>query len=347
MSSYDHFLRSGCALNIIVAAITPTSGQPDSGNVANLSALELTILANLERSTDRKLLSEILKVDKQVVASKFDKLRTEGYITREDYLTEKGFEAVRRGRQEGRIRPRGESPKPEAETATAGQADELSNLDVALLAGLVHVKDDEGLSRLAGVDSKEVEARLDRLYNQGYITEDNRLSSKGYEAASKHRGGPLSAEAISVPFGSGMERLSKRPVRVALSATFILLYGIAGIALGLMFIFEGLFMGAISTGIDMSGLAEASLGGLVLGGIFVAMGVAGVASGWGLWRGERWGAYLGAVLLVAGIGLTTIPFLIANNPSPALTEYEFEGVILAGNSFLLILLLWAFSRLSS
>lgn len=287
-----------------------------------------------------------MKVDPDVISAKFDRLRSLGYITNSDYLTEKGFETLSKARQEGKIRPARRGASQRGVDEQPREPSELTALDVALLAGLVHVKDDDALAKLIGVDPDEVGRRLDHLYDEGYVTEKNRLSAKGYEAVNESgRTTPVGLQT-EVPFGSERGRVSQRPIRVAVAATFTLLYGVIGVGLGIAFMSFGLALGGFSS-IAPSGVADyASLGGLVIGGALLVMGIVGMTSAWGLWRGERWGAYASGFLLFLGMTVAVIGLLFSSESRAPLVLDEIGGIVLASNIALLVLLVYGFNDLT-
>jgi hypothetical protein len=312
----------------------------------------LTLLANLDKTKDVKMLSDFMNVDPEVISEKFEKLRRGGYVTKNNLLSEQGFEYLRRARQDGRLKSRdtGQEPSPVGDEENA----QLSSLDYALLSGLSEGKDDRGISRITGVDDKEVERRLDALYQMGYISGKNKLSAKGFEALTAAPPGSKMA-GPSEPSISPRRRWARefeRPVRVASAAILLLLYGITGTIAGVYIMVLALVLGGTSSfflSAFGSGLALASIGSLVIGGGVLIMGVLGMVSCWGLWRVQRWGAYLGGGLLGFGfmVALAMLLYLFVSGQTAPLIFYEVAGVVLVGNGVLLVLVDSGFSRLSN
>jgi hypothetical protein len=139
----------------------------------------------------------------------------------------------------------------------------------------------------------------------------------------------------------------ERPLRVTISSILFVIYGLVGIGLSFLFIIGGFVLGGIAT--FAGGLAyynsfagNASVGFLLLGGVFLFMGVIGIVCGYWLWRVQIWGASIGMVLLAIGMALALIPLLSVRN----LITGELTGTVWLGNIAMMILLFFSWPRLA-
>ena len=147
---------------------------------------------------------------------------------------------------------------------------------------------------------------------------------------------PLKREAEEVELTP-----SERPMRLAVSSFFMVLYGIFGIGLSIVFLLAGFATGFVSSAPGLNALALASVGVLALGGLFLVMGIVGVISGVWLWGGKPYGIYSGIPLLVIGL---LIAIILAGSVH-ALAAWEISAAIIAANGALLILLFACWHRL--
>jgi uncharacterized membrane protein (DUF2068 family) len=108
----------------------------------------------------------------------------------------------------------------------------------------------------------------------------------------------------------------------------------------------GLALGGFSSFAPSSVADYASLGGLVIGGALLVMGIVGMTSAWGLWRGERWGAYASGFLLFLGMTVAVIGLLFSSESRAPLVLDEIGGIVLASNIALLVLLVYGFNDLT-
>jgi hypothetical protein len=80
--------------------VVVTSKETPAVVVSGLTSLELTILRSFSIRKSRKEIAKETGVSEKVISEKADKLRTEGFVTSGDALTEKGYEAIRQPAQE-------------------------------------------------------------------------------------------------------------------------------------------------------------------------------------------------------------------------------------------------------
>lgn len=140
----------------------------------------------------------------------------------------------------------------------------------------------------------------------------------------------------------GVSVISTRPMRLTVSSVLFVIYGLTGIGLSIIFLLAGFATGIISP-IPSSGLlAIASVGLLLLGGVFLVMGILGVICGAWMWGVKLWGIYIGIPLLMIGL-VTSFFFAVA---AQVLLAWEITGTIWAVNLILIALLLssWAWVR---
>jgi DNA-binding MarR family transcriptional regulator len=130
-----------------------------------LSVLELTLLRNLKQTRKGKELSDMTNVDKKIVSEVLDRLCDEGYVGEHTQVTEKGFNLLNQPSVRVREEPRGQ----------------LSPLELLLLRNVHPWNKDKELSRLANVDLATVSDKLDKLYDEDYITEKHMLTEKGFD----------------------------------------------------------------------------------------------------------------------------------------------------------------------
>lgn len=109
------------------------------------------------------------------------------------------------------------------------------------------------------------------------------------------------------------EAKAERPLGVAILAVLDILGGILALFVGIGFM-------ALSAIIAEMGGAEV-LGGLfaffeafiiVLGLIFLVLGILGIAVGWGFWKGSGWAWILGVVFYVIGIILGVVSLALGD-----------------------------------
>jgi hypothetical protein len=297
------------------------------------------ILANLDKSSNRKLWSEVTKVDPKVLDEKVAELHTKGYITAGNLLTEKGFNSLVQARQQGRLG----GSEQDAGGVLAAPARELTSLDYTVLNQLQRERSEDSLSKLTGVDRRVVIGKLNQLYSEGYITEKKALTVKGFEALSQAPASYRMQGAKELPATLRVE--TERSTRVIVGSILTALYGLFDFSASFVFIIGG-FVSGMVTPLPELGLqfAAASVALLVLGGILLVTGIAGLICGWWLWRGQRRGAQGGIILAVLGIAITFI-LGIASRPIASLTTYELVGTVWVCNGFLLLLLVASWPRL--
>ena len=121
----------------------------------------------------------------------------------------------------------------------------------------------------------------------------------------------------------------------------IILYGIFGTGLAILFIFAGFATGFVSNVPNLTSLALASVGLLALGGLFLVMGILGIISGIWLWGGKIHGVYSGIPLLVIGC----IVGIALGGSVQTLAGWEISATILAVNVTLLALVFACWQKL--
>jgi hypothetical protein len=137
----------------------------------------------------------------------------------------------------------------------------------------------------------------------------------------------------------------ERSTRVMVSSILLLIYGVVGIGLSVLFIIAGFTAGFFAGfgGLPSQIVAATSIGLLVLGGLILFMGILGIVCGWWLWRGKLWGVMAGIPLLLLGIVIVTIFASIY----PSLTTDELAGAIWIGNGLMMVLLFASWSSLAA
>jgi hypothetical protein len=138
----------------------------------------------------------------------------------------------------------------------------------------------------------------------------------------------------------------ERLLRVTISSILFVIYGLVGIGFSFLFIIGGFVLGGIATFagsfVSYNPFAgDASIGFLMLGGIFLFMGIIGIVCGYWLWRMQIWGASIGMVLLTIGMVLALIPLLSVRN----LITGEITGTVWLGNIAMMIMLFFSWPRL--
>lgn len=136
-----------------------------------LSILEITLLRSLKNTKKDKELSNMTNVDEKVISKILDKLYEDDYIGKDLLVTEKGFDLLNQPSVPMREEPHGQ----------------LSTLELLLLRNIRPSSSDKGLSRLAEVDLDTVSAKLDKLNDEDYITEDSMLTEKGFSVVYQER----------------------------------------------------------------------------------------------------------------------------------------------------------------
>jgi predicted transcriptional regulator len=135
-----------------------------------LSILELTLLQDLKKTKKEAELSNMTNVDKKVISQTLDKLYEEEYIGQDLLVTEKGFDLL----NQTSVRVKEEPHK------------QLSTLELLLLQNIHPDSSDKELSKLLDVDLATVSAKLDKLYDEDYISDDIMLTEKGFGVVYEH-----------------------------------------------------------------------------------------------------------------------------------------------------------------